>query len=404
MNNIDHHKVVELAVPALPERSRAFWAPRLREITATCMYPDHYAIPLLDGEGGPWRHYFPKDACKHSFEKIGASARSHFFDVRFYVESIFGLIGKGDIAEACRFLGVLSHCIGDFAEPAHYYEHEITLLLPPPPDMINCNSHRILEDVPSKVSSIGYVPGVLGDSAETVIMRLEGRLREVYERTLGVIIPMLSACYRRDIESAGTCVDSVVASAAEVMADLLHTFWCVQARSWTGKELEDLAVCRLDRLEPASYDVEFNYGCRPMRDAITIDQVGHAMPLQLRFRRDGADVIEPVEGICVIPHALPLKGTEYLAAIDFDLPPGVFRSFSCAAGMLAGFEPQAVCRFCVYGDGKKLHESKEMREKDDALKMEVYISGVRRLRLAVFTDRSTDKLAMPVWAWPKVKR
>ena len=39
MNRTDHHKLIELALPALPERSRAFWAPLQTHLAATCMFP-----------------------------------------------------------------------------------------------------------------------------------------------------------------------------------------------------------------------------------------------------------------------------------------------------------------------------------------------------------------------------
>lgn len=404
MNHADHHKVVELAVPALPEDSRRFWAPLTGSIAAACMLPDQFAIPLLNGEDGPWRRYFPAAVPLHSFEKLGAAARAHFFDLRFYVERIVALLRAGDVAEACRFLGVLSHHLGDFGEPAHYYEHEITLLLPPPPERLNCNPHRMLEDTVSSVTAIRHAPRVLGDSVDTIVPGLEGRLRELYELALAAILPMLSAAYRRDPATAAAAVDPVIAETAAVMADLLHTFCCLHTGLYTSAERAALAACRLDLLEPAAYDVEFNYGCRPLRGAICLDQVGHALPLQLRLCAAGRDEVRAVDGLCLIPHALPLRGTQYLAAVEFDLPSGTYTRFTCTAGLLAGYAPQAVCRFRVIGDGRARSESEPMGAGDAAVTVDIDVSGVRRLRLEVRTDGSTDKLAMPIWGWPTVHR
>jgi hypothetical protein len=181
MNHANHHRVVELAVATLPATSRTFWEPLAAGVTETCMLPDQFAIPLLNGEDGFWRHYFPAETPKHSFEKIGAAARVHFFDLRFYLESVLERLRANDLAEACRFLGVFAHHLGDFGEPAHYYEHEVTLLLPPPPDRLNCNSHRMIEDTASTVNRIDYAPQVLGDTAGSIVLRLEGRLRDLYE-------------------------------------------------------------------------------------------------------------------------------------------------------------------------------------------------------------------------------
>ena len=64
MNKANHHKIIALSVPALPAPSRSFWEPLTADIAATCMLPDEVAIPLLNGERGPWRGYFPPDIPK----------------------------------------------------------------------------------------------------------------------------------------------------------------------------------------------------------------------------------------------------------------------------------------------------------------------------------------------------
>lgn len=404
MNHANHHKIVELAIPSLPPASRAIWQPLAGQIVATCMLPDQVAIPLLNGEAGPWRHYFPPTVPKHSFEKLGTSARDHFFDLRFYVDQVLESLRHGNLAEACRFLGVLSHQLGDFGEPAHYYERDITLLLPPPPDRRNGNPHRLLEDTPSTIARLDHAPQVLGDTPASIVMRLEGRLRDLYETTLATILPMLAALYRDDHATAARHADRPVGATAAVFADLLHTFACLHADTWTAAERQTLDSCRLDTLEPAAYDVEFNYGCRPLRHAVTIDQVGHALPLQLRQpAANGTTSIQPVEGLCVVPHALPIAGTRYLAAIDFDLPPE-FTRFSVQAGLLAGFQPQAVCRFAIEVDGQTMLETTPRQEADPAVDLDLTVAGGTRLRLLVHTDGSTDKLAFPIWANPTIHR
>ena len=403
MNTADHHKIVTLAVSGLPASSRSFWEPLCPQIEATCMVPDEVAIPLLNGEDGPWRRYFPSDAPKHSFEKRGASARAHFFDVRFYVEHVLAALRREEVPEACAFLGVLSHSLGDFAEPAHYCEREVTLLLPPPPERANCNSHRMIEDTPTTLDRHSYVAGALGDTVDTIVLRLEGRLRELYERAMATALPMLSALYVGDTAAASRLSDRVLAETVEVMGDVLHSCWCVYRGSWTEEEREAMSVCRLDRMEPAAYDVEFNYGCRPIRGAITLDQRGAAIPLQLSIQQDGVTTVRAVDGLCVVPHALPIKGTRPLAAVEFDLPPKAFSRFTSVVGLLAGFSPQATCRFVVEGDGRALLESPPVRAGDAALEVDVELSGIRRLRMVVHTDGSTDKLAFPIWGRPTVR-
>jgi hypothetical protein len=360
------------------------------------------AVPLLNGEDGSWRRFFPTEPPRHSFEKRGASARAHFFDHRFYIEGVLKLLRAGDVQGACRFLGVFSHYLGDFAEPAHYCEREITLLVPPPPGRLNCNSHRMIEDISSRITEHSYRPRPLGDTAGTLILRLEGRLRQLYERAMATPVPMLQALYADDTAAASRLSDRVVAETVEVMGDVFHSLWCIHRDGWTGEERDKLSRCRLDMLEPVAYDVEFNYGCRPIRGAISVDQIGSAVPLRLNIATDDATTMLKVEGLCVVPHALPIEGTQYRATLDFDLPPGAFERFTCTAGLLADFPPQATCRFLVRGDDHLIHESPPLTSGDPAEPINVDISGTRRLRLAVYTDGSTDKLAFPIWAWPTV--
>lgn len=402
MNEANHHKIITLAVGGLPQRSRSFWEPLRSEIEATCMLPDKVAIPLLNGEDGPWRRFFPPEVPDHSFEKHGASARSHFFDLRFYVERVLRLLHGGDVHEACGFLGVFSHYLGDFAEPAHYCEREITLLAPPPPERMNCNSHRMIEDVPSTITEHSYRARPLGHTAGTLVLRLEGRLRRLYELAMATPVPMLKALYADRAAEASRLSDRVVAATVEVMGEVLHSVWGTHHDGWTTEERQRLARCRLDALEPAAYDVEFNYGFRPIREAITVDQIGAAVPLRLNFVENDALTVKSVEGLCVVPHALPIAGTRYRATLDFDLPPGEFKRFTATAGLLAGVEPQATCRFVVKGDGRVLFESSPVNVGDAAMGMDVDVSGISRLRLAVHTDGSTDKLAFPIWARPTV--
>jgi hypothetical protein len=109
-----------------------------------------------------------------------------------------------------------------------------------------------------------------------------------------------------------------------------------------------------------------------------------------------------VDGLCVVPHALPIEGTRPLAAVEFDLPPKAFTRFTGVAGLLAGFSPQAACPFVVEGDERVLFESLPLHAEDAAVEVDVELSDNRRLRLVVHTDGSTDKLAFPIWGRPTV--
>lgn len=68
------------------------------------------------------------------------------------------------------------------------------------------------------------------------------------------------------------------------------------------------------------------------------------------------------------------------AEMEFDLG-GIYRMFSCKAGLFSGIPGHCRCR--IEGDGRKLFESAPLTEHDQPLCLEIDVSGVKRLQLRV---------------------
>jgi hypothetical protein len=300
---------------------------------------------------------------------------------------------------AGRFLGVYSHYVGDFAEPAHYYELHIANLLPPPPSYRNCNYHRMIEDICSTVDAPGRPARLLATSAAELDFRLSKPLGSLHANSMAAVIPMLRAIYRRDHARAAKALDPVVRQAADVLADLCLTLWRIARRDISPKQAAALASCPLHDIRPHAFDAEFNYSQRPLVNWITRETYGRAE----RFRLTGADgETGPVDGVCVVPHALPGPGISMSSMMEYQLPRGVFSRFETDFGLLAGVDRQAECRFEVLLDGRQAFLSPWVAPGDAAGSVELDITGVRRLRLHTPTDGSTDRLAFPIWARPRV--
>jgi len=400
MNGPEHHAIVRLALQCLPDWAAEVWRPLEPALDETCMLPDEVAIPLLRGDGGPWRRHFPPRPPKFNFQQAGRRPRDFFPPVQFYLSRTVAALRRGDADKAARLAGVFSHYIGDFSQPAHHYELEIGTLLPPPPTMRNPEYHRMIEDIPATLTAIRHRPRPLGTSVGECRFRIEGRLAELYERSVAAVIPMLRAIYRRRNDLASKVLDPVVGASAKLFADFCCSAVAVARGRFSAADLRRLAVCDLRRVDPLAYDVEYNFGHRVLADAITAQQYGRAQPLRLVRRSGRREGSEVVKGICTIPHALPMKGVEMGAWVEYGLPRGTFARFEAEAGLLAGRQPQAVCRFEVRADGETLFATGPMTPTDLARPVRVDIAGRRRLRLAVRTDGSTDKLAMPIWARP----
>ncbi len=401
MNGHDHQALVRLAMSAVrsvePAAADAFEGPCLE----TCMLPDQVAIPLLENKSGPWRKYFPPRPLKFNFEQDMRDLHALAPRSRFYFAQMLRRLRQGQLDDAGRFLGVYSHYIGDFAEPAHYYELHIANLVPPPPDYRNCNYHRMIEDVSSTVRRPRRRARLLATSALELEFRLTAPLGRLHAHAMSAVIPMLRAIYRRDHARAAKVFNPVVAQAAELFGDVCLSLWRIARGTITPRQAAALADCPLHDIRPNAFDAEFNFSQRPLVNWITRETFGRSERFRLRYRDDKTRV---VDGVCVIPHALPGPGISLSSMMEYDLPRGAFSRFESDFGLLAGVDRQAKCRFEVMLDGRRAFLSPWIAPGDPAGRVELDVRGVRRLRLHTPTDGSTDRLAYPIWAQPRLVR
>ena len=403
MNQHDHHAIVRLAFSSLRDRADAGLLALQERIAESCMLPDEVAIPLLEGKDGHWRRYFPRVLPKFNFEHDQRDLHALLPVNGFYVREIIRALRRQDYDSAARFLGVYSHYIGDFTQPAHHYELDIGLLLPPPAVMRNCNYHRMLEDVEATVTTLRRRPCLLGSSPHELLFRLPARYAALFERSVAAVIPMTRAIYRGQFETASRVMDRIVLDSAALFADFCCTVWAIAQRRFRASDLRRLQACDLRNIPPSAYDAEFNFSHRPLIDAVSVAEYGPATRFALFYPRPGDQPAAiAVNGVCVIPHALPLPGVPLGAMLEYRLPRDVFSRFEADVGLLAGETRQAACRFEVLADGRSLFSSPSLKPGDCALHVALDIARCRKLRLTVTTDGSTDKLAFPIWAEPRL--
>jgi len=402
MNGPEHKAIVQLAyecLPGQPPGIKGF----LEETISTCMLPDQLAIALLKGESDEsWRHYFPPKLPPFNFQLKQGDFRAMLPDSRFYASRILALLRQNELREAARYLGVYSHYLGDFSQPAHHYELHIGRLLPPPPHMRNCEYHRMIEDIPSSVPPLQHHPQLLGETLGEMLFRMEGRFAELYDLSVASVVPMVNAIYSRRFEAASVVLNRVVEATAKLFADFCFTAEALACREFPQEQVRRLKVCDLRKIPPHDYDAEFNFGHRPLIDCITIERWGKAQPFALKLNEQGELTIKKAPGLCVIPHALPIPGVQMRSMMEFHLPAKTFRRFECLFGLLADSRPQAACNFIVETDGTTAYKSTLMKPSSPAIPISIDIAGCRRLRLIAETDGSTDRLAFPIWARPKL--
>lgn len=385
MNQHDHHLLLKLALDNIQGFLKKNYRDLYEMAVACCMYPDEYAVSLLENKKGDWRKYFPKSVNKRFAGKA-------LPDIDFYVKNIIHSLKQDDLRNAFCFIGVFSHYIGDFAQPAHWYETERYELLPPPDGIIR-NSHVLIESLNSSLIEFDYVPHIVAAGPEEMIFKLESRFERLKKLTVSKIVPILESLYAGNEKSAKRHYDRVMSNAVELLADFCLTVIKLGRGEVSENDLQECSECRLSKIIASRYDVEGVYGSRPFSGPFILDGTNEKICLQLR--RDKGQTID--DGICAIPHALPASGRPMWSWIEYDLPVRVYSGFEVFAGLCEHVSPQAECRFEISGDNQILFQSDMITVGVPAVKISVDVRQIHSLRLTVYTDGSTDKLAFPVW-------
>lgn len=402
MNGHGHSKVVKLAFECFPTWLQKTWKAYEGNVEETCMFPDKYAVHMLEGKTGPWRKYFPAIKSTHVFHFHQQSFRKSLPPLRFYINKVIAHIRQRKMVEAARFAGVFSHHIADFSQPAHYYELDIQKLLPPPKSMANCNLHPMIENIESRIHRISYKARPLGTSEDEFEFYLETRFAKLYKKALASIVPMVTFIYQKKNAKAQRIFDEVIGEVVKTFADFCYTSFIIALDRFPNREVSRFDECDLREIEPYSYDVEYNYGHKPLIDTITTTTYGRAKVLTLLKKQGNRKVSKLTRGICTVPHALPLKGTTASATLEYRLPKKAYSRFKTTVGLYADIEKQAKCRFEVIADEKSLYKSKMLTPEDTGQLINIDISGCEKLKLVARTDGSTDKLSYPIWGEPRL--
>ena len=399
MNSIDHPLLIGLALNTLSGEKRKIWKPLIPGVRGTCMFPDQHAAALYAGNDGEWRKYFIPGKHRPVSKSAQQPLNKYLPPFSFYIKKMITLIRAGNFEEAAAYLGVFSHLLGDFAQPAHWYESEIFALLPPPPELANCNLHSKIEAVSSSLKKISHSPELLASSGKELEFKLKGRFAQLRMISVAAIVPMVENIYAGKIEKTRECYNSIMEEAARILADFIYSVHCIAAKEFPGHELENCRTCSLLEVAPDSYAVEGLYGMKPFSGCFTPST--EVRPLALLIKdKSGICKIRKVDGICAVPYALPDADRPFWSWMEFRLPRNIYRRFQVSIGLCSEIEPQAKCHFEVSGDGRNIYSSKVMTPSSEALHLDLNINDVFRLKLLVYTDGSTDKLAYPVWMTP----
>jgi hypothetical protein len=390
MNEHDHNLILRLAFDSLPAKIADQWNDSFDAAYETCMWPDTYAVNLKRDETGVWRNYFPRTSRKPGKSQF----ESNLPDLEFYASKLMLSLKNGDFNEAGRFLGVFSHLLADFAQPAHWYEKESALLMPPPAELGHRHLHSMIESVESSLERLDATPAVFADSIEELLFKLSRKFQQLMESTVSAIVPMIAALYADDIEQATHVLNPVMEKAAAILADCVATFHAVAFDDFTNAERDTLRRCPLSEASPATFDMENVFGQRPLTGSFTLKPYCDS-PTPFAMATDKGKLIS--DCVCAIPYAMPEGDRPMWSWMEYAIPAGLYNRFETFVGLCENAVPQASVRFEILSGEKVLSATGMMKAGEPAIFLSAEIANITHLKLIVHTDGSTDKLAFPLW-------
>lgn len=401
--------MTELAFLLLPAWQKKIWAQQKEKLISTYSnYPDTFAGPdteTKDRVDPDWRNFFPDENVLHL--TLPPAREKFLSNMTFFFSGAIRNLKKGSYQDAAKYAGIISHIIGDAAQPIHNINYSLLLdLLPPPKEFLHVDMHarteRGLKISPARLNFSGYEPELLGLDIRQVLMNFWVRYNALVKSAQSAIVPVIQAVYSHKEEKARRRTISSYKEAIPLIADSLLTCISLASGKTTKSQKKKLSTFDLRELEPepTSYFGVYHQNARLVKDA-NIDYFSSNMyrPVPLSLLINGkAKRFEKGIGV------LPWMGK---SRIDYVLVPGVYRKFTCLCGLNAGIGQKGCVRFKVIVDGKTLFNSGIVDGNKPVRKVSANIADATELSL--LAEEKQKKAAdfiynHSVWAEPRLLR
>jgi len=412
MNADAHVAIARGALQALPTAWRELLQPHAHALFAAANYPDLFDDPTRpeadkDAIDPQWRRYtrFP--------DRLAAQAM-HFwptpiFDQEHACPMLAHLLGSAIAAwrdglpdDACKFLGCLSHYLGDVTQPAHLMDLELLAqLLPRPDGFATFHYHTTVEAVTGDCLALAP-PRLLGLDVAEAVWRLALANREAIRYSRQFVVPTVQALFARDQAEAERLAAFPVTRAAQLTADLLYTALVIATEGATPAEREGLATVDLRLLAPDAAFHDSVYG-GALLDA-SRDVPPNSGPLSPARLRDRDGKLRLVVGLGVLPHSGMCGPRE--TWMRYALPPGSYALFAAEVGMHAELTRDGAADFVVELDGREVFRSGRLTAADAACPVRVPLGHATSLTLTVVdaNEGRTFWHNHAIWAAPRLVR
>ena len=396
-----HIHISEAAMDWLAGDCAAFWEPLRETIAKSSNYPDYFAAGEIQAEENDkidtdWREYtmIPEadNAVAHAMITPLKLRETYPPIIKHWTEQTISCLKSGDNERAAKFIGCLSHIIGDTGQAAHTFDERPLKTLIPQGNK-RFIFHSTIEKVMGKIEKQEYKPGILAASLNELNWRLIEELEILKRHNTAEVIPILKAIMDGDNAAAEASASRSLTSCAKLFADLLVSIYNIISGNRKGLEND----FKLQDLVPVNQacDMLFNYGV--MIDRIPGKTIDEAVTLNLGG--------EDVQGIALLADMAPFFTKVRRAFVEYSIPSNVFKYFESEIGLNHNSVNETKAVFEVKLDGKTVFTSEALGKDDKGVKIKVELAKAELLQLYVRDARPAPcdtKFFYPVFANPKL--
>ena len=401
MNTQMHIHIVEASLECLSKQCKEFWQPYLPDMIKAANYPDYFAIGEIEADkhaeiDPDWRDYITLPSSGNKREHIRFDPlklrKTYPEMINHWNKEILNYLRAENIEKTAKFLGSLSHVIGDTGQAAHVFDEKIIKNFLPQGERPFIY-HSAIEKISGHADISDYTPMVLGSSLKELNWRMIEELDIIRKNNIAEVLPIITAIMNDDDKSAKESATRTLNSCCRLFADYLYTMWVIKT------EKKNIPFYDIDilKLQPGKEhcDMLFNYGV--MVDRIPGKTIDEAVTLNL----GGKDV----HGIALLADMAPFFTKVRKAFVEYSIPANVFKYFESEIGLNHNSVNETKAVFKVKLDGKTVFTSEALGKDDKGVKIKVELGKAELLQLYVRDARPAPcgtKFFYPVFANPKL--
>ena len=399
-----HTAITEAALAVLPDSQRAQLGAELAPLGSRyCLIPDEVykgrdiaRYAMMDSQPGV---IYLRNL------HLPAHQPENYEILRYFMDKAVASLESGNLGDAARYAGTLSHALEDWSCPAHVVpgDNMFTLFqqfLPPPPHMRHTLLHSPIEAGKLDVSISGYKPVLLGATVNEAAFNLLQRVNAATINARAQTIPIIQALYAGNSNAVTVAQLKAATMGATVVADAVHTVLSLGERKFDARALAPLGSVDLSACWPLeatnlffSQTTFFGKPCWGHAQMGAVLEGGtNAVPIKLRVA-EGSRVMtrEFTAGI----------GAGTRCSLTYLVPAGVYRRFTVLAGLHPELGAKGSVEFAVFGNDRKL-ASVVLTGDQPAHRFDCDLAGVSSLQLVTTGHGGDPKCNYAIWAEPRL--